>query len=455
MLLSFFDGLGSAAYALTNLGVRLRALIVWETDEHAIKVSRRLFKGLRYDRGDIESDNASDLAAMLTALDPDKKVLILACAGPPCPDYTRTKASGAGRQGATGRLFQVFCTFMTELESLMQGWQFELLVENVVMQHTPDVDYFSRQLRADALILDGAAFGLISRPRVWWTRIDWSRLKTNPVTQAPFKWTRHHGLKKLIPEVPKDNHSDIVMPGLRFHDSITRGEKLLKEQLHHFAAEVTRMPDVPPRSRHRLMGNSWHVGCATFLLHCVLSPYSVSPEGEPSDALPTSALQGAIEQSKKSPLSVSRHVELQPAILPPIREEWEHWVASLHVEHPLLAPPRLPDSLETVYHRLQNFQGDIDSHRSAILSEVQQRITSRAGEPRSGFVPSPHTFRLHMISVTGSEFRYPFFSNCSEAVAIRTAICWSRSCSAACPCWVTSGQQRDGCRAVMRNIATP
>ena len=382
MLLSFFDGLGSAAYALTNLGVRLRALIVWETDEHAIKVSRRLFKGLRYDRGDIESDNASDLAAMPTALDPDKNVLILACAGPPCPDYSRIKASGAGRQGATGRLFQVFCTFMTELESLMQGWQFELLVENVVMQHTPDVDYFSRQLRADALILDGAAFGLISRPRVWWTRIDWSRLKTNPVTQAPFKWTRHHGLKKLIPEVPKDNHSDIVMPGLRFHDSITRGEKLLpclvtpapseegreppramkgkvdsathsrwlaglrqyppwvyeesamvrssqnelmvlpvelKEQLHHFAAGVTRMPDVPPRSRHRLMGNSWHVGCATFLLHCVLSPYSVSPEGEPSDALPTSALQGAIEQSKKSPLSVSRHVEIQPAILPPIR----------------------------------------------------------------------------------------------------------------------------------------
>ena len=74
------------------------------------------------------------------------------------------------------------------------------------------------------------------------------------------------------------------------------------------------MPDVPPRSRHRLMGNSWHVGCATFLLHCVLSPYSVSPEGEPSDALPTSALQGAIEQSKKSPLSVSRHVEIQPAM---------------------------------------------------------------------------------------------------------------------------------------------
>ncbi|CAE7943369.1 unnamed protein product, partial [Symbiodinium necroappetens] len=472
VLLSFFDGLGSAAYALANLGVGLRALIVWETDEHAIKVSRRLFKGLRYDRGDIESDNASDLAAMLTALDPDKKVLILACAGPPCPDYSRIKASGAGRQGATGRLFQVFCALMTELESLMQGWQFELLVENVVMQHTPDVDYFSRQLRADALILDGAAFGLISRPRVWWTRIDWSRLKTNPVTQAPFKWTRHQGLKKLIPEVPKDNHSDIVMPGLRFHDSITRGEKLLpclvtpapseegreppramkgkvdsathsrwlaglrqyppwiyeesamvrssqnelmvlpvelKEQLHHFAAGVTRMPDVPPRSRHRLMGNSWHVGCATFLLHCVLSPYSVSPAGEPSDAPPTSALQGAIEQSKKSPLSVSRHVELQPAILPPIREEWEHWVASLHVEHPLLAPPRLPDSLETVYHRLQHFQGDIDSHRSAILSEVQQRITNRAGETEIWFRSlTPHIQAAYDLG-DGKRVQIPIF----------------------------------------------
>ena len=140
------------------------------------------------------------------------------------------------------------------------------------------------------------------------------------MTKEPWKWTRHHGMRKLVPEFPKDDPRAITMPGLSFHKSILDGSKVLpcmvtpaptdegreppkqmrgqvsaqarqrwltgakqyapwmfeaeamvlnsqdeltllpaevKEQLHHFGAGVTREPGVPPKVRHRLLGNSW------------------------------------------------------------------------------------------------------------------------------------------------------------------------------------------------------
>ena len=56
--------------------------------------------------------------------------------------------------------------------------------------------------RAESVVLDSSAFGLISRPR-FWTRLDWGCFKTNPSTNEPSKWARHHGAWKLLPEVPK------------------------------------------------------------------------------------------------------------------------------------------------------------------------------------------------------------------------------------------------------------
>ena len=121
----------------------------------------------RFDRGDIEAENASALAHMLQEMDPKGRAIFLVCAGPPCPDYSRIKAEGQGRKGATGRLFEIFCRLLQELEARMQGYTFVLLVENVLMQNPQDMDFFSEQLRAEALILDASSFGLISRPRVW------------------------------------------------------------------------------------------------------------------------------------------------------------------------------------------------------------------------------------------------------------------------------------------------
>ena len=39
----------------------------------------------------------------------------------------------------------------------------------------------------------------------------------------------------------------------------------VKEQLHHLPAGWTEDPNIPDRSRHRMIANSWHAGVARFL----------------------------------------------------------------------------------------------------------------------------------------------------------------------------------------------
>ena len=350
----------------------------------------------------------------------------------------RLRPAADGRTGATGRLFEIFCQYIQNLERLLPEVSFLLLVENVVMNSQQDVDFFSKQLRAEAIVLDGASFGLVSRPRVWWTRLDWGCFKTNPLTNEPFKWSRHHGMRKLLPEVPKDWCQDIAMPGLSFHPSVAAGDKLLpcivtpapneaagreppkqmrgqvdastrqrwlaglrqyapwmfaetamvrnsqqeltllpaelEEQLHHYAPGATRVAEVSPKDRHRLLGNSWHVGCAMFLMHCILSQHASSRvKPAPADD-EQAALQEAIRFAREFPLSVSRQVELNPSVLPPISDEWEHWIASAAVVHPLLDKLRLPAGLESVYSRIRELGCSIDDHRRLIVQGVHSLI---------------------------------------------------------------------------------
>ena len=44
----------------------------------------------------------------------------------------------------------------------------------------------------------------------------------------------------------------------------------VKEALRHYPPGITVAPKVTPRDRHRLLGNSWHIGIARYLLALVL-----------------------------------------------------------------------------------------------------------------------------------------------------------------------------------------
>jgi hypothetical protein len=45
----------------------------------------------------------------------------------------------------------------------------------------------------------------------------------------------------------------------------------VKEQLHMFPCDFTNVTDISIRKRHSMLGNSWHIGLAVFMLSAILS----------------------------------------------------------------------------------------------------------------------------------------------------------------------------------------
>ena len=431
IVLSFFDGMGSGAYALQQLGIRIRALFTWEVDTPSNRVSKSVFKGLRFERGDIAQDDAATVAGMLRDMDADGVSPLLVLAGPPCPDYSRV-AHGLGRSGPTGQLFQVFTDFLASLERELPQHRFHILVENVVMNRREDADYFSKALKASPALLCASDFGVISRPRLFWTRLDFAQVKQNPVTGKPIRWAKQSGYPRLHTDAPKDDIGKIQMKGLRFHEEVRSGRKLLpclttpadsdagreapkslkgplepsvkkrwleanrqyapwhyadtamvvattgeqttlpaeiKEQCHHFHSGITRLQNVSPRDRHRMLGNSWHVGIVKFLVWLLLSQVAPAQSSLCEPDFGSADMLGSImHQATLEPLSVSRELPTSRFLaIPPSDQEWEHWLATAEVQHPLLAPPQVSKAIEMVYKRLHAMGDEIHAFRASVL----------------------------------------------------------------------------------------
>ena len=131
-------------------------------------------------RGDFLADDPRQIAQTILEADPEHECLILATAGPPCPDFSVINDSGQGRHGPEGSKFVAYCKLLDQLVALLPDHRIEAVTENVVMKEHGETSYFSRALQATPVLLDSADLGLVNRPRLWWTKIDWSQARTNP-----------------------------------------------------------------------------------------------------------------------------------------------------------------------------------------------------------------------------------------------------------------------------------
>ena len=458
IILSMFDGMGSAAFAVQQMGIRIRALFTWEVDTASHLVSKSLFKGLRFERGDISQDDAAVVAGMLSDMDATGSSPILILAEPPCPDFSRV-ASGQGRSGPTGKLFQVFCDFVATLEGALPNHHFHIVVENVVMTRREDVDFFSERLKAVPTMMCSSDFGLISRPRLFWTRLDFAKIKLNPLTGKPLKWGKHNGHNRLYIEPPRDPISNISMRGLQFHDDIVAGRRLLpclttpatsesgreaprgmrgpldpevkrrwlenhrqyapwhysshamvvaktgermtlpaelKEQCHHFHVGATRLQNISPRDRRKMLGNSWHIGVIKFILWLTLASLAPTTAERVFDGTVTDdpVLARVFEVARQQPLSLSREVFSSRFVsLPPSDSEWEHWLMTADIEHPLLTKPRICQALQTVYDRLRSIGEDIQVFRESVLHSVSNLVQERKQVSAEWFASLPSHVR--------------------------------------------------------------
>ena len=126
ILLSFFDGIATAAYILKELQVKTPLFMAWEDDRGCIDIALKHFPDM-WARGKLENDDMSDLTSAIKEADPESKAIVLVTGGAPCWDYSIMKKNPAGRKGQSGQYFDL-C--LDKIQPFLQ----ELQKTHVVMQ---------------------------------------------------------------------------------------------------------------------------------------------------------------------------------------------------------------------------------------------------------------------------------------------------------------------------------
>ena len=212
VLLSFFDGLGSAPLIVQRLcassNLTWRA-ILWKDLQ---KLTASKFPEAEQ-RGDIDHDEPQRLIGRLGEIDPDSKACVIIAGGPPCHDHSRIKTNAPGRHGQEGSKFVRFAKFVKELEASWKYAQAILVVENVVPEHKQDIKLFEQQLSAQAVVCDASDLGVVSRPRVWWTRIPWQEVSHRCNAPTRLKWSTYQGIPRVTFEACRAGRCQRVRHG--------------------------------------------------------------------------------------------------------------------------------------------------------------------------------------------------------------------------------------------------
>ena len=440
IVLSFFDGVGTAFIALENLCGPPALAMAWEIDPECIEVTQTRFPYIVH-RGDINQDSPTAVSEMIRKHDPHQTCVILLLAAPPCPDFSSITGNGQGFEGTEGCKFKAFVKFSQQLEAQLDGWECHHLIENVVMQQKAEIQWVSDNTHCSPVVADAADFGWVSRPRLWWSKIDWATIETNPVTQQPFRWGTINKLPRLHLDVPFQHLSEVDLAGLALHprvqnheirlpcmttpapdengrpapkrvrgriNSDTRQRWLdgrrqwapwhyaqeamltcedgtlvlppitLKECLHQIPPGHTQVGSVSERARHRMLGNSWHVGVAQILLCIILTSCNVgqasatTPKVDYSPKL--TALQFVLSMAK------SEHHAMGPTprscstlSRAPAGDQWDHWDISMKLVHPLLETPVLEAGSQQVMDKWKRL-GDLPRLRNEVNDEVEMMV---------------------------------------------------------------------------------
>ena len=331
IVLSVFDGVGTGILAVQQLIGEPRLALAWEIDPAAQKVVAHRLPFVR-NRGDFLEDSTSEVIRLVHRHDPHQQCILLFLSAPPCPDFSSINDSAKGFAGQEGCKFDKYLIFVDEIEKGLSEWTSIHVCENVVMQTQAEIQHVSRQLKAEPILIDAADLGIISRPRLWWTRHQWSGSDIHPISGEKLRWGRAYRIPRLFMDMPLTEEHDLDLDGYRLPGVISRHEKRLpclttpaptpegrpppkklrgkmdpevrsrwledhrrfapwhystdamltkdgdyivpeanhKDQLQGFERGYTDAPGVSEHDRHRLLGNAWHLQVIRLLLMILL-----------------------------------------------------------------------------------------------------------------------------------------------------------------------------------------
>ena len=436
--MSCFDGIGCARVAAEALEPKWpppRAYISWETDEEACQVTSRMFEVIH--RGSFLEEDFNDLKRLLKDIDPNDQCLIMLCAGPPCVDFSVVKGdAGLGKDGPEGVKFEQFVEWQKDLRKIIGRRPMKRLVENVIPQRRGDVIYFENKLGCQAVIMDAADYKKISRPRVWWSDIDWDDEEVKAILGDEVSWKKHFGswrvtapqqaTEPFIPEgwtqpecwlqhkllpclttpaptsegrpAPKSSKGKMdsrtherwlannrqyapwhFQEELMFTDQ--SGQLQLpsietKESLHHLPVGYTQGFD--ERKRHKWLANSWHVGVAKLLL-CLIFTQTSAGKATAHPAQPLSDTQFPGLQAVKH-LWGDTPPRMGPAAQTPgpsraIEKEldmWRHWEGANGLGDPRGETFQLEPGLHQVLDVQSAKAAELDTLRDRVCHDIEQ-----------------------------------------------------------------------------------
>ena len=434
ILLSFFSGIEAAASSFVRLVGSPILHISWEIDASCQKIIEKHFPSAKI-RGDVSTEDPQAIIDLIDRYDAHQTCAIIFMAAPPCPDFSIINDSAQGLQGDEGSKFIKYAQLASKIEAGLGGREVRHLVENVIFQQKSEAQHVSNALAASPIVVDASDFGLIGRPRLWWTRIDWRRVDINPITGQALKWGKHQQYPRLMIEAPFDEVDQLETFGHEVHakvaqhiarlpcmttpapdesgrsapkrsktrtDPETRNRWLagqrqyapwhyqehamlkdqggnmvlpnisIKEQLHHFPLRYTEHAEITDRERHRMLGNSWHMGVSMFLLLFLLQvsqtqsvPMNVCPHR--LDFVCDIARTSGIYPGPRRPL-------LHDIDMPFCTTMFEHWSTAQRIPFPGLTPQPISPLTEHTCELMAHHIGDVTRLRAEVLSEIQELV---------------------------------------------------------------------------------
>ena len=117
-------------------------------------------------------------------VDHDKRIMLIAAGGPPCPNFPTMRAQPTGTSGETGHLFQDAVHILDKIKQALCPVPLHI---NVVPHPDvkQDIDNLSAQLHMNPIIVEG---GIIHRRRLWWLSVYQWTGNTYSVCSPPTPW---------------------------------------------------------------------------------------------------------------------------------------------------------------------------------------------------------------------------------------------------------------------------
>eukprot|EP00435_Cladocopium_sp_Y103_P004623 s893_g1.t1 len=355
ILLSCFDGIGTAALILNEITAGISLHISWEVDPDCLTIIKKHYPQAHH-RGDFLEDDPLQVAKIICDHDPTGQMLIIFAAAPPCPDFSRIREDAPGAAGSEGQKFTAYCKFANRVEMQLPHKRVGHLTENVVMERG-EADFFSSRLDCNAVAADAQDYGLINRPRLW--------------RFAPWQYAEEALLHA------KDGTMVVPPPAA-------------KEQLHQLPVDYTKADGVSERARHRLLANGWHVGSAKFLMLLVIQ---MAMNGQAAE-IPMSPRSTALQQmmaivSRMEPSIGPGSWQLDPSCVPKVPTMWEHWQQAKVAQHPLLRAPSLEPGLQQCQEIQRLVAGSINRMRTEIIAEIASLAEERMPDTSQWWLSLP------------------------------------------------------------------